>query len=272
MCDPPFPVCFSTMPKKKEAKGTKITAKQAKAAVRMTLEGRRRLTLSHMGIIVFPKCLLKMTNVDEMDLSRNQIQKLPPNFGDMSGLKSLDLRGNMLEDLPESIGKLAQLTYLDLSYNRLTSAGLPPSLGSLTNLTSLNLGMNKLDTLPPTMAALENLEDLLLFDNLFTEEPPFLTGLENLTVVNSIRNPYTEPQEEREELDPGEQLCLVHESILCKRCLKRCKDKMQRLPRITKGYSMTDSKKICTYLGLMVPNSVAKVNQDEWRVRQSEEE
>lgn len=265
-------VCFSAMPKKKEAKGTKITPKQAKAAVRMTLEGQRRLTLSHMGIIVFPKCLLKMTNVDEMDLSRNQIQKLPPNFGDLSALKSLDLRGNMLEDLPESIGKLAQLTYLDLSYNRLTSAGIPPTLGSLTNLISLNLGMNKLDALPPTMQALENLEDLLIFDNLFTEEPAFLTALGNLCIVNVMRNPFSEPKEESEEQEPGEQLCLVHESILCKRCLKRCKDKMQSLPRIAKGYSMIDSKKIRTYLGLMVPNSVAKVNQDEWRVRQSEEE
>lgn len=260
------------MPKKKEAKGTKITPKQAKAAVCMTLEGRRRLTLSHMGIIVFPKCLLKMTNVDEMDLSRNQIQKLPPNFGDLSGLKSLDLRGNMLEDLPESIGKLGQLTYLDLSYNRLTPAGIPPTLGSLTSLVSLNLGMNKLDTLPPAMQALENLEELALFDNLFTEEPAFLTELPNLNNVNLIRNPVLEPKEESEEQDPGDQLCLVHESILCKRCLKRCKDKMQNLPRAAKGYSMLDSKKIRTYFGLMVPNSVAKVNQDEWRVRQSEEE
>lgn len=260
------------MPKKKEPKGTKISLKQAKAAIRMTIEGRRRLTLSHMGITVFPKCLLKLTNVDEMDLSRNQMQKLPPNIGDLSALKSLDLRGNMLEALPESIGNLAELTYLDLSNNRLTSAGLPPTLGSLTNLISLNLGMNQLDALPPTLEALENLESLALFDNLFTEQPDVLTALSNLTNVNLERNPVTEEQDETKEKDPGDTLCLVHESILCKRCLKRCKDKMENLPLMAKGYNMLESKKIRTYPGLMVPNSVAKVNQDEWRVRQSEEE
>uniref|UniRef100_A0A3Q3WY09 Uncharacterized protein n=1 Tax=Mola mola TaxID=94237 RepID=A0A3Q3WY09_MOLML len=177
------------MPKGKAAKGPKVTLKTAKNAIQRTEEGQRRLSLSKMGITVFPKCLVKLTNVDELDLSRNLIQKIPNEIGKMSSLKSLDLHSNKLESVPESIGNLVKLTHLNLSNNCLTSAGIPSTLGFLTSLKTLNLGMNQLDMLPPTLEALDSLEELGLFDNLFIKPPEFLTVLCNLTKVNMERNP-----------------------------------------------------------------------------------
>ncbi|KAK1905635.1 Leucine-rich repeat-containing protein 18 [Dissostichus eleginoides] len=139
------------MPKKKGAKGTKLTLKIAKKAIRMTPDGRHRLTLSNMGITIFPN--------------------------------------NKLEALPKSIGNLVGLTHLNLSNNRLISAGLPSSLGCLTSLKILNLGMNQLDTLPPSMEALDSLQELGLFDNLFIHLPEFVRGLRNLTKLNMKRTP-----------------------------------------------------------------------------------
>ncbi|XP_067377480.1 leucine-rich repeat-containing protein 18 isoform X2 [Channa argus] len=150
-----------TMPKRKAAKGTKVTLKTAKKAITMTPEGRQRLTLSNMGIVIFPKCILKLTSVDELDLSRNKIQKLPDHIGNFLSLKWLDLHSNKLESVPDSIGNLVGLTHLNLSNNHLTSAGLPSTIGLLTSLKSLNLGMNHLDTLPPTMVALDSLQELV---------------------------------------------------------------------------------------------------------------
>lgn len=266
------------MPKGKGAKGTKVTLKIAKKAIRMTPDGRRRLTLSNMGIAIFPKCLLKLTNVDELDLSRNLIQKLPDNIGSFMSLRWLDLHSNKLESVPESIGNLVGLTHLNLSNNRLTSAGLPSTLGFLSSLKSLNLGMNQLDTLPPTMVALDSLQELGLFDNLFIKLPEFVKVLRSLSKVNMKRNPLSYAQGDgegmlKEKSEPEKDVYLVHESSLCRTCLKRCKDQRERLTRGGGGGGGGDvfeDKRIRTYPGLMVPNSVATVNQDVWRIRKVE--
>lgn len=261
------------MAKGKETKGTKVTLKTAKKAIRMTLEGRRRLTLSNMGITTFPKCLLKLTHVDELDLSRNRIQKLPDNIGDLSSLRWLDLHSNKLESVPESVGDLVGLTHLNLSNNHLTSAGLPSSLGSLTSLTNLNLGMNQLDALPPTLAALDSLQELGLFDNLFITLPEFLTGLRNLTKVNMKRNPLSYAQGEgKRKKQSAEDVCLVHETRLCRTCLKSCQEQRVKHARGREGGGdKFEDKRVRTYPGLVVPNSVATLTQDVWRIRRVEQ-
>uniref|UniRef100_A0A672FHT9 Leucine rich repeat containing 18a n=1 Tax=Salarias fasciatus TaxID=181472 RepID=A0A672FHT9_SALFA len=209
----------------KGAKGTKVTLKIAKKAVRMTPDGCCRLTLSNMGIAIFPKCLLKLTNLTELDLSRNRIQKLPDSIGDLESLRWLDLHSNKLESLPESLGKLVLLTHLNLSNNRLTSAGFPATLSSLTSLTSLNLGMNQLDTLPPSLEALDSLQELGLFDNLFIKLPEFVKVYPNLKKINVKGNPSS--QEDggvglRGKKEREKDTYLVHESSLCRTCLKKC--------------------------------------------------
>lgn len=259
------------MPKGKGAKGTKVTVKIAKKAIRMTPDGRRRLILSNMGITIFPKCLFKLTNVDELDLSRNLIQKLPDNIGNFSSLRWLDLHSNKLESVPESIGNLVGLTHLNLSNNCLTSAALPPTLGLLTSLRSLNLGMNQLDDLPPTMVGLDSLQELGLFDNLFINLPEFVKVLRNLTKLNVKRNPLSYIQEDVEGTsEPKEDMYLVQESSLCRTCLKRCNEQTERLMRGGEGGDAFEEKRIRTYSGLMAPNSVATVNQDVWRIRKLE--
>ncbi|XP_026164861.1 leucine-rich repeat-containing protein 18 [Mastacembelus armatus] len=268
------------MPKGKAAKGTKVTLKIAKKAIRMTPDGRRRLTLSNMGITIFPKCLLKLTNVDELDLSRNLIQKLPDTIGNFLSLRWLDLHSNKLESVPESIGNLVGLTHLNLSNNHLTSAGLPSTVGFLTSLKSLNLGMNHLDTLPTTMMDLSNLQELGLFDNLFITLPDFLKALCNLTKVNIKRNPLSYAQGDsewmlKEKSKPEEDVYLVHESSLCRTCLKKCNKQRERLTQGREeggGSDVLEGKRIRTYPGLIVPNSVGAVNQDVWRIRKVEEE
>uniref|UniRef100_A0A3B3B8Z4 Leucine rich repeat containing 18a n=1 Tax=Oryzias melastigma TaxID=30732 RepID=A0A3B3B8Z4_ORYME len=249
------------MSKRKGAKGAKETLKSAKKAIQITPEGKRRLVLSNMGLTVFPKCLFKLTNVDELDLSRNLLQKLPDRIGNFSSLTRLDLHSNKLESLPESVGNLAALTHLNLANNCLTFEGLPFSLGRLTNLKSLNLGMNWLDNLPPTLESLVNLQELGLFDNRFVKLPEFVKVLRNLTKLNLKRNPleHTHGNEEsmkNRKLEVQEEVYLVHESLLCRTCLKKCKTQKKNLS----GDGDKKEKKKRTSSGLITPNSVAKLN------------
>lgn len=262
------------MPKGKEAKETKVTLKTAKKAVQITRDGRRRLVLSNKGLTIFPKCLFKLTNVDELDLSRNQIQKLPDNIGDFSSLRWLDLHSNKLKSVPESIGNLVGLTHLNLANNCLTSASLPSSLGSLSNLKSLNLGMNQLDALPPTMECLVELQELGLFDNLFVKLPDFVKTLRKLTKLNVTRNPLTYVKEKNERMkkkmaEPKEDVYLIHESSLCQTCLQKCKAQRERLTMRGRddGSNVFHVKKKKVFSGLLTPNSVASVTQDVWRVK-----
>lgn len=262
------------MPKGKEAKGTKVTLKTARKAIKITLDGRHRLTLSNMGLTIFPKCLFKLANVEELDLSRNQIQKLPDNIGDFASLRLLDMHSNKLASVPESIGNLVELTHLNLANNSLTSAGLPSSLGSLANLKSLNLGMNQLDALPRNMARLVDLQELGLFDNHFVKLPDFVKTMQKLTKLNVSRNPLTYLKEKSERLkkknaEPKKDMYLVHESILCKDCLQKCKDQRERLMMGDRSDSRDkfDEKKKRSFTGLLTPNSVASVTQDVWRIK-----
>nr|XP_043901488.1 leucine-rich repeat-containing protein 18 [Solea senegalensis] len=236
------------MPKKKGG-GTKVTLKAAKKAVQKTPEGLRRLTYSKLRMAAFPVCLVKLPNLHELQLCRNLMRELPENLGNLSSLKWLDLHTNKLESVPESIGKLVALTHLNLSNNCLTSAGLPSTLGSLSKLKTLNLGLNKLDSLPPSMEALESLEELSLFDNLFTTIPEFIDALPNLTKLNTKRNPLSCVQDIKKSEAGDSSLCLSEEQKEGDSVRVKSKERSLR------------------YAGLTVPNSVAKLNQDEWRIR-----
>lgn len=252
-------------------KSNNLTLKAVKNAIRVTPEDTYKLILSHMGLTTFPKCLLKVTHVNILDLSCNQIAVLPDSIGNLLSLTRLVLRSNKLRALPQSIGNLSKLTYLDVSNNFLTSEGLPDSLGSLTGLKTLNLGLNKIDSLPPTFEALHSLEELKLFHNDFSVLPEFLKAPGGLAdKVDFKGNPLLGDQgnyeDVTEELEPEDEVVLVHEELLCEKCMKRCRGLCTGGEA---GEDAADAAKTRTYPGLMVPNSVARSNQNDWRIRPS---
>ncbi|XP_072534117.1 leucine-rich repeat-containing protein 18 [Salminus brasiliensis] len=246
--------------KKGGPKGKKITLKMAKNALKITPEGKRRLDLSNMGIDNVPKCLLKLTEVEELDLSRNQLKKIPDFIGQLTNVRWLDLHSNYIEQLPKNIGQLDALRHLNLCNNSIN--GLPADIGNMRSLQTLNLGMNRLTTLPPSMAALSNLKELGLFDNQLTAIPECIRVLPNLKKINTKRNPVAYAQGDAKVVKASEGLCLVREEDLCKLCLEKCKEERQRLKR--KRLS-NQSQKRNAFSGLITPNSVAQSNQEQWR-------
>ncbi|NXG26605.1 LRC18 protein, partial [Grallaria varia] len=254
--------------KGKGPQGKKITLKMAKNLVRVNFDGRRRLDLSKMGITTFPKCILELADVEELDLSRNMLKKIPDTIEKFQNLRWLDLHSNQLNELPEAIGTLQNLTFLNLCNNKLTTEGLPEQLNLLKNLRNLNLGLNCLESIPTTLGALKELTDLGLFDNTLTGLPKSVRSLPKLERMNVKRNPLPELTEEEVHDDPIkriETLYLIQEKDLCSSCLKMCRgerDELHRLEELTP----ISSKKLSFPL-LLTPNSSAKDNQEEWRVR-----
>ncbi|NXK31412.1 LRC18 protein, partial [Piprites chloris] len=254
--------------KGKGPQGKRITLKMAKNSIRVNFSGRRRLDLSKMGITTFPKCILELADVEELDLSRNMLKKIPNTIEKFQNLLWLDLHSNQLDELPKAIGTLQNLTFLNICNNKLTTESLPDELNLLKNLKTLNLGLNCLESIPTTLGALRELVDLGLFDNALTTIPKSVKNLPKIERMNVKRNPLRElekPEEEADTIKRIESLYLVEEKDLCSSCLKMCKGERDELHRLE---DMTpNSSKELSFPLLLTPNSTAKDNQEEWRVR-----
>ncbi|NXD03066.1 LRC18 protein, partial [Certhia familiaris] len=255
-------------PKGKGPQGKRITLKVAKNSVRVLFNGRRRLELSKMGIAIFPKCLLELADVEEIDLSRNMLRKIPNTIEKFKNLVWLDLHSNQIDELPAAIGTLQNLTYLNLCNNKLTTKGLPEELIKLKSLRILNLGLNCLETVPTTLGSLKELVELGLFDNSLTIIPKSVKRLPKLERLNVKRNPLPEFAKEDEPIDTIkrlESLYLVEKKDLCNPCLQTCqgeRDELHMLQDMTPGLSEKPS-----FYSLITPNSTARDNQEEWRIK-----
>ncbi|XP_012600008.1 leucine-rich repeat-containing protein 18 [Microcebus murinus] len=250
----------------KAPKGKKITLSVAKNCIKVTFDGRKRLDLSKMGITTFPKCILRLNDVDELDLSRNLIRKIPESISKFQNLRWLDLHSNYIDKLPESIGQMTGLLLLNVSNNKLTSNGLPVELNQLKNLRTINLGLNHLDSVPTTLGALKELHEVGLHDNLISSIPVSISKLPKLKKLNTKRNPFPKPEESEAFIDSIkrlENLYLVEEKDLCAGCLRKCQVARDKLNKI-KNTALTAPKK-AIFSSLVSPNSMAKESQEDWR-------
>ncbi|XP_014697034.1 leucine-rich repeat-containing protein 18 isoform X1 [Equus asinus] len=251
----------------KVPKGKKITLKVAKNCIKVTFDGRKRLDLSKMGLTNFPKCILRLNDVDELDLSRNLIRKIPDSISKFQNLRWLDLHSNYIDKLPESIGQMTTLLYLNVSNNRLTTNGLPVELNQLKNIRTVNFGLNHLDSVPTTLGALKELHEVGLHDNLLNSIPHSIVKLPKLKKLNTKRNPFPKPEELDTFVDSIKRLdnlYLVDEKDLCGPCLRKCQLARDKLNKIKNMATATPRKAI--FSSLIAPNSMAKESQEEWRV------
>ncbi|KAK7918905.1 hypothetical protein WMY93_010189 [Mugilogobius chulae] len=217
--------------KSKKPKGKPITLKMAQNCVELTLDGKRCLNLSFKEIAVVPKCIQKLAEMDQLDLSRNLIRKMPDFIECFITITVLDLHSNYLEEVPVTVGRLQNLVVLNLCNNRLTS--LPDEIGLLKKLITLNLGLNQLDSLPASIGNLKELRHLGLSDNRFTQAPRCLGRLEHLERVNLDRNPLSAVRAQdgppQNVIPVTSKHYMVTESQLCGDCLRRCQSEKSKL-------------------------------------------
>jgi Leucine-rich repeat (LRR) protein len=127
-----------------------------------------RLSLKGKKLKSFPLEILKLKNLQELDLSKNKLDSLPEQIGTLTNLQVLDVSGNKLEYLPDSIGELKNLKKLVASKNNLNA--LPHRIGELKNLEILDLWQNDLSVFPDEMKNLTKLRWMDLRVILITDE------------------------------------------------------------------------------------------------------
>ena len=169
------------------------------------------LNLRRNELTTVSKYIGKLSNLTQLDLSFNELKRFPEYITKLSNLTQLDLRGNELTKVPESIGKLSNLTQLDLSYNQLITV--PESIENITNLTRLDLSLNQLITVPESIGNITNLIRLDVRSNQLTTVPESLTKLTNLRALILRSNQLTTVPESLTKLTNLTQLDLSRNQL-----------------------------------------------------------
>jgi Leucine-rich repeat (LRR) protein len=123
-----------------------------------------RLVLHSNRITGFPNSIFHsdmLTNLLELNLSRNKLKSIPIEIGLLINLQELYLDSNSIDRLPQSLGSCQSLEILDVSYNNLKT--LPVEILELKKLRRIFVGFNSfniLESKPGKSIKLLSLKDL----------------------------------------------------------------------------------------------------------------
>ncbi|XP_027699870.1 volume-regulated anion channel subunit LRRC8E [Vombatus ursinus] len=121
------------------------------------------LKLWHNQIAYVPEHIRKLKGLEQLYLSHNKLETLPPQICFCTNLRLLDVSHNGLRSLPQEVSILQNLQHLAVSYNALEA--LPDELFFCQKLRTLLLGYNHLNQLSPRVATLQTLSRLELKGN-----------------------------------------------------------------------------------------------------------
>lgn len=146
------------------------------------LSNLTELNVSRNNLVSLPECIGTLSQLTKLNASNNSLVSLPKYIGTLSQLTKLDVSDNALKHLPEDIGTLSQLTELNVSYNSLTD--LPESIYTLSVLQKLNISSNRIDSLSERLGELHCLTELDASNNHLENLPEGLFDLVLLTELN----------------------------------------------------------------------------------------
>jgi Leucine-rich repeat (LRR) protein len=170
----------------------------------LKLRNLQYLELDRTQLQELPAELVALKALSVLKISNNQLSKVPEICARLPQLKTLQLNNNQLSGVPEWLGHCRSLQQVDLSFNQIEE--LPASFRQLNALQSLRLRGNQLKKLNADQLKWEELRELDLRDNRFTTLPGLATfsnldrlqlsgnrlkqlpaGLENLSRLTSLK-------------------------------------------------------------------------------------
>uniref|UniRef100_A0A3P8WVE8 Protein flightless-1 homolog n=1 Tax=Cynoglossus semilaevis TaxID=244447 RepID=A0A3P8WVE8_CYNSE len=157
-----------------------------------SLEGLTQLTdvdLSCNDLTRVPECLYSLGSLKRLNLSSNQISELSLCIDQWSQLETLNMSRNQLTSLPSAICKLSKLKKLYLNSNKLDFDGVPPGVGKLSSLTEFMAANNNLELIPEGLCRCGKLKKLVLNKNRLVTLPEAIHYLTDLEMLDVRENP-----------------------------------------------------------------------------------
>lgn len=175
------------------------------------LKGAISLKLSE-GLSHFPYEIFDLAETLEiLDLSRNSLSALPPDFGRLQKLKIFFCSENLFQVLPEVLADCPQLDIVGFKSNQIATVParslnpnirwliltnnriekLPVEIGNCLRMQKLMLAGNRLNTLPETLSHCRNLSLLRISANNLDKLPEWLLTMPKLAWLAFSGNPFS---------------------------------------------------------------------------------
>ena len=153
----------------------------------------RQLNLAGNTLDTMPLDIAKCRRIQKLDLSgkfypRGQMKQFPEGVCFLFELTELNLSWQQIARIPDDFGNLKRLQILNLKGNHLLHVS--PEISKCVKLHSINLAgaLRLCSQIPSALFSLEDLQSLNLSDNFFTEIPEEVCGLCRLTTLVMQRN------------------------------------------------------------------------------------
>ncbi len=146
--------------------------------------------LSRNQLTEVPDALFKLPKLRRLNLSDNQIEVLKCFAGTeyWESLEVLNLSRNRLTALPEFLPKLTKLRKLLVNENQLDFAGIPAGIGKLVRLEVFHAAYNRLELVPEGLCRCVKLKRVKLNDNCLLTLPDSIHFLSDLEELDLRRN------------------------------------------------------------------------------------
>ncbi|XP_007448451.1 PREDICTED: protein flightless-1 homolog isoform X2 [Lipotes vexillifer] len=157
-----------------------------------SLEGLSHLAdvdLSCNDLTRVPECLYTLPSLRRLNLSSNQIAELSFCIDQWVHVETLNLSRNQLTSLPSAICKLTKLKRLYLNSNKLDFDGLPSGIGKLSSLEEFTAANNSLELIPESLCRCTKLRKLVLNKNRLVTLPEAIHFLTEIEVLDVRDNP-----------------------------------------------------------------------------------
>ncbi|XP_075220548.1 FLII actin remodeling protein isoform X2 [Lycorma delicatula] len=157
-----------------------------------SLETLTKLTdvdLSHNDLPRVPDALYTVTSLRRLNLTDNSISELSLALEVWQHLETLNLCRNQLKSLPGSLCKLTNLRRLYLNDNKLDFEGIPSGIGKLSQLEVFSAAANQLEMVPEGLFRCGSLKKLILSSNRLITLPDTVHLLSELETLDLRDNP-----------------------------------------------------------------------------------
>uniref|UniRef100_A0A0B7B8B3 Gelsolin-like domain-containing protein n=2 Tax=Arion vulgaris TaxID=1028688 RepID=A0A0B7B8B3_9EUPU len=154
-----------------------------------TLTNLQDVDLSYNTLNRIPEALYKVKSLKRLNMSNNEVTELSVLIDVWTKLETLNLSRNKLKALPSTLHKLSSLKKLYLNGNQLDFEGIPASIGKLPNLEVFSASNNNIEMIPEGLARCGKLKKLILNGNRLITLPDILHLLPELETLDVRENP-----------------------------------------------------------------------------------